>query len=182
MAEKRKTAQRHVPISSDDFQAHIEEMRFRVFNRVAVTKPLDRFIGLLGLKIKDSNSYENLKSGQDDAEPAIGVIHVFGVTKPRLFGLRLAIRLENDKHLLAVDGSVEYRWNVSLSYPREPLEAFLRAEVIPRLTISVWTLMTEAARSIGEEIPDMPPIPAEVILAAARHQWDKHPESTSAEW
>jgi hypothetical protein len=176
MAEKGNQAP-IAPSSGADFLEQIEEVQVKMHNRVAATKPLDKFLSLVGVKDSSSNDYERLKSRQDDDENTVGVIQIYIVTRPRLFGLRMGIRIEDDEHLLGVDGSVEYRWQHDIEYPRGPLEEFLAVEAVPRLSISVWTVMAEIGRGVGADIPSASTALTDGVIAAVRHQLDAHPGS-----
>lgn len=134
--------------SGEYLAENVETTSFRVYNRVAATKPLDRLIEILGIKenARLEESSEDIDKEEEDDDDAQGYLYVASAFLPKFFGIRVLIRVENDRSLLAVDAAVEYTWKQAVSYRREQLEQFVRSEAAQRAAVATWTVLGEVAQ------------------------------------
>ncbi|MFN6544746.1 hypothetical protein [Mycolicibacterium nivoides] len=156
------------PESGEDYLGQARSSRFRVINRIAATKPIEDVYTLLGTKGAAENDYAEMSADEETDE--IATIRVSSFMRPKLFGLRIGVRLEDDEHLIAVDATVEYQWDRAVAYVPDPMTDFLRGHVSPRVVFGIWAIIEELGCSLTVEAPEPPPFLVDGVVRSVRRQ------------
>lgn len=155
---------------------NVKSMKFRVFNRVVATKPLDQLFTLLGYEYEvdgDSGGDES----EDEKSPK-GQIFLSSVRTPEVFGVRIGLRAEDARYVLAIDGSVEYSWREPVEYQRDTLSKFVEFDAAPRVTIGTWAVLAELAHSVGASLHEMMVLSPAMVVQGVMSQFDSETPST----
>ncbi|WP_373145529.1 hypothetical protein [Mycobacterium marinum] len=157
----------------------IESVEFRVFNRVAATKPLQHVRALL--EFTEETPKRLFADGDGDGDgDGDTYLHIVSAFARELFGIRIGLHVDTEDHVFIVDAAVEYTLAREITYEGPEFESFLRRVAAPRAAIATWTLIEEIARSVGAEPPSadmMAPIP--MIAKAVMSQHERHAKATS---
>ncbi|WP_421876751.1 hypothetical protein [Mycolicibacterium wolinskyi] len=163
------------PISAREYLELVRASRFRVINRVAATKPVESLYELIGIKGEVESDYTELASSNDrDEVDDIATIRVSSFIRPKVFGLRVGVRLEDEEYLVAVDGTVEYQWEHAVVYVPDPMTEFLRMQAAPRVIFGTWAVVEELGRSLSTQLPEPPQFGVDGVVKAVRHQIVEH--------
>lgn len=156
---------------------NIKTVQFKVYNRVAATRPVQQVLGLLLPSSETTPNRLVVEPEQSDADdpaeaPAANAfLHIASAAQPDVFGIRVGMHISDSGHLLVVDAAVEYEWSEPVvDYTTTDIEEFVRTEAAPRAAISAWTLVEELARSAGAELNPELTIPIQTVVHSTLQQ------------
>ncbi|MDO3200605.1 hypothetical protein [Mycobacteroides abscessus] len=155
-----------------ELDPHVVNSRFRVYNRVAATKPLSGLVSLLrmGEEVEASVKTKNRQDDDDDSSPT-AYMRVSIANHPKVFGIRVGTYFEISTHVLLVDAAIEYRFERELaSFDEHVLRGFVHTTAAPRIAISSWTLIEELANTSGVKLETNIAFPPEMIAHAVLHR------------
>lgn len=170
--------------TSMELSQNIEAVEFKVYNRVAATKPVKQLLGLLipgegttaGRLLPDPEAEAETEADDGD-DPSGGegaaYLHVATAARAEVFGIRLGFHVADTDHVLVVDAAVEYEWSKEVTdYADTDIEEFIKVDAVPRVAVGAWTVIEELARSVGAELNSDLSVPikgiAGTVLAQVR--------------
>lgn len=161
-------------VTEPRLRSNVESARFKVFNRVAATRPIGDVLALLdgpaSVKPTTDAADETLNTS-DGADHIQAYLRVVVVKLPGVFGIRIAIHVGDDDHVFIVDASIEYTWKQHIDdYSTSGIEGFVRTDAAPRIAIAAWTVLEELARTVEADIASAIELPVDAIAEAAIHQ------------
>jgi hypothetical protein len=157
--------------------------RFKVYNRVVATRPVDHVLSLInlpndqpGLMPPPATAHGLDAESDDDQDEGAAYFQILSMHQPDAIGVRLAMHVQTEDHLFIVDAAVEYGWKTPPAYGRQGFEEFILIEAAPWVSIATWTLMEEMARSVeGALDPHIRP-PESLITENVMRQFDRSQE------
>lgn len=175
MAEESNVAAIQGKRKKPSLSEKVESVDFRVFNRVAATKPLKTLLGLLTIDSEATSTRLFATDDDDQAEDVEAYLHVASALQPDIFGIRIGAHFEDEDHVLVVDAALEYSWSGEVDYSSSEFDQFLQQDAAPRAAAAVWVLLDEVARSLGAATQPTAMIPGHVVAGAVRAQIERHP-------
>lgn len=155
-------------------RSNVESARFKVFNRVAATRPIGDVLALLDgptIVKPTTGAADETPSTQEGADVVQAYLRVVVVKLPAVFGIRIAIHVGDDDHVFIVDASIEYTWKQNIqNYSESGIGAFIRTDAAPRIAVAAWTVLEELARSVETDIAGAIELPIDAIAEAAINQ------------
>lgn len=157
--------------SGELLSEHVQNSQFRIYNRLTATKPLQFFVNVLNMG-EDVRAEVRPKSpdATDDSDSAY--LNASTAVNGDLLGIRLGAYFEGRDHVFVIDAAIEYELDCDvLSFEDDDVAIFVNSVAAPRIAISTWTLIEEAAAAVEYRFNSKMVIPPEAVTESVLNSY-----------